>query len=220
MTERIDSRQFACMIAAAARRIREQHAELSRLDSAGGDGDHGSTMLRVVDSLEKAFKSGGAGDLRAELQEAGWNVLSVDGGASSALLGTFFLGMSEAPAQGGTYCCQELGAAFEAGLEALRKQTKAQPGDKTMMDALVPAVAAFRAAADAGENAVKALSDAAHAGRAGAASTANLIARFGRAKLLGEKTRGFQDPGATSMALLFEGFHTGLAGSKGDAGNA
>jgi dihydroxyacetone kinase-like protein len=220
MTERIDSRQFARMIAAAAARIREQHAELSRLDSTAGDGDHGSTMLRAVDSLEKAFAAGSSAGLQAELREAGWNVLGVDGGASSALLGTFFLGMSEAPAKGGSFDCQELGTAFEAGLEALRKQTKAQPGDKTMMDALVPAVSAFRTAADGGESALKALDDAARAARAGAESTANLIARYGRAKWLGEKTRGFQDPGATSIALLFEGFYTGLAGLKGEAGNA
>jgi dihydroxyacetone kinase-like protein len=220
MTERIDSRQFACMIAAAAARIREEHAELSRLDSAAGDGDHGSTMLRSVEALEKTFAAGCDRSLPEALHEAGWNVMGVDGGASSALLGTWFLGMADAPAEGGTFCCRELGSAFEAGLAALRKQTKAQPGDKTMMDALVPAVSAFRAAADAGESTVKALQEAARAAKAGAQSTANLVARYGRAKLLGEKTRGFQDPGATSIALLFEGFYTGLAGSKGEAGNA
>lgn len=160
------------MIAGAATLIREQQAELSRLDSAAGDGDHGSTMVRCMAALEKTFAAGRDRDLPAMLREAGWNVLGVDGGASSALLGTFFSGMSEAPAEGGSFCCAELGTAFEHGLAAMRKQSKAQPGDKTMMDALVPAVAAFQAAVNGGEGVTKALYDAAHAARAGAESTA------------------------------------------------
>ena len=167
-------------------------------------------MLRAVERLETCFAAGGPEDLKTCLSEAGWSVLGVDGGASSSLLGTFFSGMAEAPACGVWISAGELAAIFEAGLAAVRKQTKAQPGDKTLMDALVPAVAALRAAADAGKGVSEALHDAAFAARAGAEATRNLIARYGRAKFLGEKTLGHQDPGATSMSLLFEGFHNGL----------
>ena len=177
-------------------------------------------MLRAVDRLETCFAAGGPEDLKTCLSEAGWAVLGVDGGASSSLLGTFFSGMADAPA-----CCAPVGASdlaaiFEAGLAAVRKQTKAQPGDKTLMDALVPAITALRAAANGGKGVTDALGDAASAAHAGAEATRELTARYGRAKFLGEKTLGHKDPGATSMSLLFEGFHNGLEESKGESGNA
>jgi len=203
MTCSITKDDFARMVAGAAAAIRAQHATLSDLDCASGDGDHGATMLRAVDRLEQAFAPGRPDDLKACLREAGWNVLGVDGGASSSLLGVFFGGMADAAAD---HICE----VFEAGLAAVRKQTKAQPGDKTMMDALVPAVQAMRTATDAGKNASEALHDAAAAAEAGAAATRDLTARYGRAKFLGERTRGHVDPGAASVSLLFEGFYHGL----------
>jgi len=220
MKDRITRDDFARMIAGAVGLIRAQHAMLSQLDCAAGDGDHGSTMLRAVERLETCFAAGGPEDLKTCLSEAGWSVLGVDGGASSSLLGTLFSGMAEGPAGGDRISASDLAAIFEAGLAAVRKQTKAQPGDKTLMDALVPAVAALRAAADSGKSVTEALHDAASAARAGAEATRNFTARYGRAKFLGEKTRGHLDPGATSMSLLFEGFYNGLEESKGESGNA
>src|SRR5689334_6843473 len=211
---------FARMIGGAAASIRAQHALLSELDRAVGDGDHGATMVRTVERLEKAFAPGGPEDLKTCLREAGWSVLGGDGGASSSLLGIFFGGMADAPECGAPADARDVAAIFEAGLAAVRKQTKAQPGDKTMMDALVPAVTALRAAADDDKSVVEALRDAASAARTGAELTRNFTARYGRAKFLGEKTRGHQDPGATSMSLLFEGFVSGLEESKGESGNA
>ncbi len=196
MRDRITRDDFARMIAGAATLIRAQHAMLSQLDCASGDGDHGTTMLRA------------------------WGVLGVDGGASSSLLGTFFGGMADAPAGGASIGARDLAAIFEAGLAAVRRQTKAQPGDKTMMDALVPAVTTLRTAADGGKSVTEVLRDAASAARGGAEATRALTARYGRAKFLGEKTRGHLDPGATSMSLLFEGFFNGLEESKGESGNA
>ncbi|HUJ21018.1 MAG TPA: dihydroxyacetone kinase subunit DhaL [Bryobacteraceae bacterium] len=220
MSGTITRDDFARMIAGAAASIRAQHNLLSELDCATGDGDHGSTMLRAVERLERSFAPGGPEDLKVCLREAGWSVLGVDGGASSSLLGTFFGGMADAPA-----CNEPIGTAalaeiFEAGLKAVQKQTKAQPGDKTMMDALVPAVQALHAAADAGKSVMEALHDAAKAARAGAEATREFTARHGRAKFLGEKTRGHPDPGAVSTSLLFEGFSNGLGESKGESGNA
>jgi|SRR5579859_5246744 len=219
MKDRITRDDFARMIAGGAALIRAQHAMLSQLDCATGDGDHGATMLRVVERLETCFAASGPEDLKTCLREAGWSVLGVDGGASSSLLGTLFSGMADAPACGPWISASDLAAIFEAGLAAVRKQTKAQPGDKTLMDALVPAVVALQTAADGGKSVTEALHDAAFAARAGAEMTQNLTARYGRAKFLGEKTRGHQDPGATSMSLLFEGFHNGLEESKGDGMN-
>jgi dihydroxyacetone kinase-like protein len=218
MTGTIGQHELSQMFRSASARIRERHVELSALDSASGDGDHGATMLRIVDQLDIAATS--SSEPKAILRNAGWKILSVDGGASSSLYGMFFLGMADAPECDGSMDCLALAATFEAGLAAVSKQTRAQPGDKTLMDALVPAIASLRASAHARKNVVEAMRDAAEAARAGAESTSGLTARFGRAKFLGEKTRGHQDPGATSVAILFEGFSIALAESKGDTVNA
>ena len=219
MTETIGKNELARMFAGAAARIRSEHERLSELDSISGDGDHGATMLRAMSRLEEATMPERAGDLKTILREAGWSVLGVDGGASSSMLGVFFSGMSDAPIAYASLDCAGLTDAFEAGLKAAAKQTRAVPGDKTMMDALIPAVQALRWAADRGGCITEALEAAATAARAGAESTKNLTAHYGRAKHLGEKTLGYQDPGATSIALIFEGFCTGLAASKGETGN-
>lgn len=203
------------MIAGAAAQIREHHALLSELDCAAGDGDHGATMLRAVERLEQAFAPGSMQDLKTSLKQAGWDVLGVDGGASSSLFGVWFGGMAASPACAAIAGAGDLASIFEAGLTALRKQTKAEPGDKTMMDALVPAIVALRVAADGGRSMLEALHAAAEAARAGAEATRNLTAHHGRAKFLGEKARGHIDPGAASVSLLFEGFYRGLEQQKG-----
>jgi phosphoenolpyruvate---glycerone phosphotransferase subunit DhaL len=221
MKDRLNRVELSRMIASAAARIREQHSWLSELDSAAGDGDHGTAMLRIVDRLEKAFTAGPPVCFKTCFREAGWKVLGADGGASSSLLGTFFLGMADGIAANvSSLDCRELSVAFESGLSAVRKQTKAQPGDKTMMDALIPGVETLLMAARAGKGIAKAFEEAAHAAKAGAEATRNVTARYGRARFLGEKTRGHQDPGATSIALLFEGLYHGLLEPKGEAGNA
>jgi dihydroxyacetone kinase-like protein len=110
--------------------------------------------------------------------------------------------------------CVDLADVFQAGLRAVSKQTKAQPGDKTMMDALVPAVSAVRAAASAGKDIASALAAAGVAARSGMESTKGLTAKHGRARFLGEKTLGYPDPGAFSIVLLFEGFSAGLASER------
>jgi dihydroxyacetone kinase-like protein len=201
------------MFAEAAQQIRREHAMLSHLDCIGGDGDHGATMLRAMEMLEAEMNVEDDRPLNARLKDAGWSVLGVGGGASSALLGTFIAGMGDADL-GRESNCKHLAASFAAGLCAVEKQTRARPGDKTMMDALVPAVEAIEASANSGEPIARAMELAAAAARTGAESTADMIARYGRAKFLGEKTRGSADPGATSIALLFQGFSAAFAEPK------
>jgi dihydroxyacetone kinase-like protein len=201
------------MFAEAAAQIRRQEEMLTRLDCIGGDGDHGATMVRAMEMLESEMNAENDKPLSARLKDAGWSVLGVGGGASSALVGTFIAGMGDADL-GQESNCKHLAASFAAGLCAVEKQTKARPGDKTMMDALVPAVQAIATAADSGEPVGRAMERAASAARTGAESTKGMIARYGRAKFLGEKTRGSADAGATSIALLFEGFSYALAEHK------
>jgi dihydroxyacetone kinase-like protein len=221
MTDRVTIAELSRMITAAACRIREQHAWLSQLDSTAGDGDHGSAMLRTMARLENVFSGGKFSDLKLAFSEAGWSVMGGDGGASSCLLGAFFLGIGEATGAGtASWNCAELAGAFQAGLAAVQAQTKARPGDKTMMDALAPAVETLAQASRAGADIEQALAQAARAAKFGADRTKEMSARFGRARLLGERTRGSEDPGAASIALIFAGFYAGISGLKGDAGYA
>jgi phosphoenolpyruvate---glycerone phosphotransferase subunit DhaL len=211
MADTIGYDDIARMIRSAADKIRAQRDELSKLDSAIGDGDHGMTIARAMDIAEKVIEESDKAEVKAMLKDVGWGVMGVDGGATGPLLGSFLMGMSDGIGEQDTIDCKVMAAMFEGGLAGVRKQTKAQVGDKTMMDALLPAVGAIREAADSGKSIREALQNAAEAGEKGAISTKDFQARFGRAKNLGERTIGFQDPGATSMSLLFRGFAEGLS---------
>ena len=116
--------------------------------------------------------------------------------------------------------CNQLAQSLQSGLRAVSRQTKARPGDKTMMDALIPAVEAVCAAAGAGKTIPEALDDAALAAKLGAESTQHLVARYGRARSLGERTRGYPDAGATTIALIFRGFREGLEEGRGSDGRS
>jgi dihydroxyacetone kinase-like protein len=185
--------------------IRDQHEVLSRLDSAVGDGDHGTTMLRAMESAENAIGALSSRDLKSLLNAVGWAILGIDGGATGPLFGSLFMGMAEAVGED-SLDAKALAAVFEAGLAAVQRQTKAQVGDKTMIDALVPGVQALRASADGGEGIAAAMQQAALSAETGAASTKALRARFGRARNLGDRSIGAQDAGATSVSLIFRGF--------------
>jgi phosphoenolpyruvate---glycerone phosphotransferase subunit DhaL len=200
---------LARMFAEAARQIRNQSEMLSRLDSVGGDGDHGATMKRAMEALENAIEMQSAKSASVMLKDAGWAVMNVDGGASSALLGTFVSGMGSVEIDEELHS-QNLADSFESGLRALMRQTLARVGDKTMMDALIPAVEAFRRVAMLGGTLENAMTTAAASAEAGAKSTSALIARYGRARSLGERTLGHADPGAVSISILFAGFRDAL----------
>jgi dihydroxyacetone kinase-like protein len=210
MTGNIGKTEFAQMFTQAAACIRSEHRRLTELDSIGGDGDHGTTMLRAAEQMESWPDASSTQSLAELLKAAGWRVLGVDGGASSGLLGTFFAGMGDIELGEDMMSCNQLAQSLQAGLRAVSRLTKARPGDKTMMDALTPAVDAVNAAAGAGKTIPEALDDAALAAKLGAESTRNLVARYGRARSLGERTRGHPDAGATTIALIFRGFREGL----------
>jgi dihydroxyacetone kinase-like protein len=203
------------MARCAAEQIRSHHALLSQLDSVCGDGDHGTTMIRLIDRVANGVEVVPRTALRTVFQEAGWQLLGADGGASGALFGAFVLGMAAgSPDADAELDCRQLGMALDAGLRNCRRYTEAGPGDKTLLDALLPALAVFSSAAERGESLASALREAALAARAGAGATRLLAVRLGRGRNLGDRTLGHQDPGATSVALLFKGFYQGLIGSE------
>lgn len=194
------------MIEVAAGKIRAAEKELSTLDSATGDGDHGMTICRVMDAAEAAAKGDTSGKIAELLNKVGWDVMSVDGGSTSPLLGSFFIGLSEGAGSSAELDAAAVATMFGAGVAGLRQQTKAQPGDKTMIDALVPAVEALRAAANGGADVTAALRQAADAAVRGVQATKAMTAKFGRARNLGDRTLGHADPGATSISYIFAGF--------------
>jgi dihydroxyacetone kinase-like protein len=206
MAEGIGYDEFAAMVRAAADQVRANVERLSKLDSVGGDGDHGTTMARAMGKAEAAIEAESTGQRKSLPLDIGWGIMGVDGGATGPLLGTLFMGMADAVGEAESLDASGLADAFAAGLAALEKQTRARPGDKTLMDALVPAVTALRDTAAAGGSPADALQAAAEAAEGGAEATKELQARFGRARNIKEASVGSPDPGATSMALLFQGF--------------
>jgi len=210
MTQTIGYEELTRMLRCAVGQIRDNQEMLSKLDSCGGDGDHGTTMARGMGIVAKTIDESKTTDIKTLLSDIGWAVMGVDGGATGPLFGSFFNGMSE-PAEGrDAVDVATLAAMFEAGLASVKTLTRAKPGDKTMLDALVPAVEAVRAAADEGAGLTEALDRAARAAGEGAEATKNMQATFGRAKNIGEKSVGTADPGATSVSLIFKGFIEGV----------
>jgi len=210
MTSAVGICEWAAMLTGAVAEVKAGHARLSELDSICGDGDHGTTMLRAANLLEKCVAQSSGKSMQAFLTDVAWTLMGLDGGATGPLLGSFFLGISESVGTRNELDARSLAEVFEVGLAALGRQSKARVGDKSMLDALAPAIVALHQSADQGQSILDALRAAAVAAEEGAASTKKLVARIGRAKYLGERTLGAQDPGATSVSLLFKGFHEGI----------
>ena len=209
MADTLDYEVMVKMLLAAARQIRENHPRLSELDSFGGDGDHGTTMLRAMENLENAVNAAQTRQIKKLLSDVGWAVMGTDGGATGPLFGSFFMGMSNGVDEAETLDVAAVAEMFEAGLNYLCKQTKAQIGDKTVIDALAPAVKEARRAADEGLAISAVLEQAAEAAGKGAHSTIDLEPRLGRAKNAAQQSLGHEDPGAVSVSLIFKGFMKG-----------
>jgi phosphoenolpyruvate---glycerone phosphotransferase subunit DhaL len=178
--------------------VAEHRMELVRLDTAIGDGDHGTNMDRGMKKAVEKLDGTEATDIGTDLKAVGMALVSSVGGAAGPLYGTLFLQMGTAAAGKDELDLDGWTAAVEAGVKGVQARGKAEPGDKTMIDALLPAIDALRQGGDLGE----ALKRSADAAQAGAEATTPLEARKGRASYLGPRSVGHQDPGATSSAML------------------
>lgn len=199
-----------------ARSVGESKDLLTQLDSAIGDADHGANMDRgmtaVVAALDAASAEGRAPATAGTLlKTVGMTLVSTVGGASGPLYGTFFLRMATSAGELDTLDGQGFAKSLRAGLEGVVARGKAEPGDKTMYDALAPAVEALDTALSGGADLSEALAAASSAADAGRDATTPMLARKGRASYLGERSVGHQDPGATSVALLVHAAHAVLA---------
>ncbi|MEU8828382.1 dihydroxyacetone kinase subunit DhaL [Streptomyces sp. NPDC048636] len=190
----LDTPFFHRWLTAAAASVTRDAARLTELDSAIGDADHGTNMQRGFAAVAEALDKERPGSPGAALVLAGRQLISKVGGASGPLYGTLLRRAGKALGDAEEITPQQLTDALRAGVDAVAQLGGAAPGDKTMLDALLPAVeelaqgGSFAAAAEAAEK--------------GALATAPMLARKGRASYLGERSIGHQDPGAASSALI------------------
>jgi dihydroxyacetone kinase-like protein len=180
----------------------ENKALLTDLDAAIGDADHGINMDRGFSAVSAELERAPPADIAAALKSTALTLMRTVGGAAGPLYGTFFLRASAACAGPRELTPELWAAAFSQGVEGVRQRGKAEPGDKTMLDALAPAAAAMREALREGRGLAEAMDRAERAAEAGMAATVPMQARKGRASYLGERSIGHQDPGATSAWLL------------------
>jgi phosphoenolpyruvate---glycerone phosphotransferase subunit DhaL len=185
-----------------AAEVAENRSYLTKLDGAIGDGDHGKNMDRGMKKALERLDASDGDDIGASLKTIGMALVSSVGGAAGPLYGTLFLQMGQATAGKSELDVAAFTEALDAGVQGVIKRGKAEPGDKTMLDALGPALDALRSAG--GDDVAGALAQAADAAREGMEATVPMVARKGRASYLGERSAGHQDPGATSSHLLLK----------------
>ena len=219
-----DGAAMSRFVSTFADRLHERREELTQLDSAVGDADHGINMDRGFSAARAKLAELGEADLGTMAKTVGMTLISTVGGASGPLYGTFFLRLSTSLGERDAASTGELGAALGArvaappgagaaglrgALDGVQQRGKAIADDKTMVDALLPAVEAFDAAS--GDGIGPALAAAAQAAAAGRERITPLVARKGRASYLGERAMGHPDPGATSTTILFESLRDAVA---------
>ncbi|WP_127354482.1 dihydroxyacetone kinase subunit DhaL [Actinacidiphila soli] len=198
----VDAAFFRRWLVAAAAVIDREADQLTELDSPIGDADHGANMRRGFTAARGAIEKEPPETPGDVLAQTGRHLISTVGGASGPLYGTLLRKAGKALGDSAQVTPEQLRDALKAGVDGVAQLGGAAPGDKTMLDALVPAVEALSFALDKGAGLIDALAAARIAAQEGALATVPLQARKGRASYLGERSIGHQDPGATSSALL------------------
>ena len=198
--------RFVEMMAAGSKAVEANKDELSALDSATGDGDHGIAICEAMNAALAAVKP--EADFKAMLTDMGFGIMMATSGSISTLLGALLLGLADGTDKD-ELTPDETAAMFACGLKNVRQQTKADVGDKTMMDALIPAVQALEE--NAGDGLAAMLEKAAGAADEGRAATTDMVAKFGRARNLGDRVIGHTDAGATSITYIFKAFADAVA---------
>ncbi len=198
----VSQAQVLAWIEAFSSTVAENKDYLTRLDQAIGDGDHGTNMDRGMKAVQAKLDGLEGDDIGDVLKTVGMTLVSTVGGAAGPLYGTLFLQMGVATAGKSELEPDDWTAALDAAVQGVQMRGKAEPGDKTMVDALIPARDAYSAALGEGASFEEALRRSAQAAEAGMEATIPLVAKKGRASYLGERSAGHQDPGATSTHML------------------
>lgn len=194
--------EFAARLQQACASVTAAERELTEIDSKFGDADHGLTMTKIAGAISGAVAESDGG-IQSMLDDAAMAVMVLNGGSAVPLWNTWLDGMQENAPDGDEIDTAGLQAIFARALEALNEMSGAQVGDKTMMDALIPASEAI--AAYTGNDEQELFAAAAEAATRGAEASKQFVSKFGRAKSYGTQTIGTPDAGATSMAYFFRG---------------
>jgi len=194
--------------------IDQQADALNRLDAMLGDGDFGASIQRGLQEVKARLPSVAERDIGTIFKTVGMTLVSVMGGTSGPLLGTFFIQMGSKSEGKDALSLSEWTEAVQAGVNGVMARGKAQVGDKTMLDALVPALEALQAAVAQHAPLVTAFQRASEAAKFGSDETAFLVAKRGRASYLGERGLGNVDPGATNIYLLMHAMFRAVNGAN------
>jgi dihydroxyacetone kinase-like protein len=205
--QKLTVHDFISMWKCALAQVSLRADEFSRLDAVTGDGDHGTAIVQALTSAVETAETGT--EFKTMLNGMGFNVMLQTSGSTSTLFGGFLLGMSD-NAEGNELEIRQLKQMFQGGLEGVQKQTKAAKGDKTMMDALIPAVDAMHTSGS--DDLCELFAVAADAALQGAMKTVDMKANFGRARNYGDRSIGSADAGALSWACMFSAFHKSICG--------
>lgn len=203
--DKMNLEQVKTLLCAAAELLKDKQQELTDIDAKYGDGDHGITMGKIADTILHGCRAGKQETVSALCDDLGMDMFCVSGGSASSLWGTLFQGFSEAGVTE-TMDGSDLKAFLLAGLRGMQEVSTARVGDKTMMDALIPAVESAESADSDIGSILQAASDAASAGME---NSKRFVSHFGRAKSYGEQTIGTPDAGAVSTAFFFNGLLRG-----------
>lgn len=196
-----------------ARVVADNAQSLTDLDAAIGDADHGINMDRGMSAVVAALDDAPQADLAALAKKVGMTLVSSVGGASGPLYGTFFLRMAPALGAGDSVAPADFAKALRAGVEGVVQRGRAEADDKTMFDALAPALDALDTDLAAGADLASALGSAREAAERGRDATEAMVARKGRASYLGQRSVGHIDPGAASATMLIAAAATAFGGA-------
>jgi len=204
MSEKLNYAHVRNFLLALASRVVQSKDELNDMDAACGDGDFGTGMYLGFKAALNAVEELQSEDIGTLLTAAGQSILSSTGGASGPLFGTFFIEAGRAVKGKNELDLSDLTTMLDMSMQKIQARGGAKVGDKTVIDALEPAVASLRASAESDVAVPLALEKAAEAAKQGFESTKHLIAKHGKARYLGAQTLGHADPGACVIALILE----------------
>lgn len=211
MKTRLTVKEFKGMIKNIHKTLEENKDYLTKLDSFIGDGDHGTTICRGVKSALEKIEEVKPTTITELLKTAGFALISSMGGAAGPLFGSVFLGMAEGANGKDSIDLEGLEIMFSKALEKVSKIGKANPGDKTMIDSLAPAVESLKDSLDKVLNMDEAMANMSRAAQKGALSTKEMVAKKGKSRYQGKRALGYQDAGATTMYLIIDAMYKSIS---------
>ncbi len=205
--------EFLGLVEALAKTFEEEESSLNELDSRIGDGECGTNLRKAFRNVSGKLLSMPSAEVNTLIEQLGAHLIASAGGTIGLLFGVGIRAAGKAVAGASPLKAEDIVKMGNAAIEAVKTRGRSQTGDKTFLDAMVPAVTAFSNGINNGKPSSKALQDAVRAAREGAETTRNMVARRGRASYLGRRSLGYIDPGASAFVLALESVERYLVGA-------